>query len=171
MRRDCGSSWWMSPPRRCATRSGTITGRWKDAACCWTSGPRPAICCFLRRGRSMRGASPSGPIPSRRISAMRPRLRFPEAEAAKLEKGSVSLGGAYEEPEDPQAAAIAKIARQVMTRLHIQVNQTIQFYRGPAGRFGAGTALSVRRGFDHALHGAVFCRKAQSAGGLLQSLP
>ena len=61
------------------------------------------------------------------------KMRFPEAEATKLEKGSVSLGGAYEEPEDPQAAAIAKIARQVMTRLHIQVNQTIQFYRGQQG--------------------------------------
>jgi len=61
------------------------------------------------------------------------KLKFPEAEAMKLEKGSVSLGGAYEEPEDPQAAAIAKIARQVMTRLHIQVNQTIQFYRGQQG--------------------------------------
>jgi type IV pilus assembly protein PilM len=61
------------------------------------------------------------------------KTRFPEAEVTKLEKGSVSLGGAYEEPEDPQAAAIAKIARQVMTRLHIQVNQTIQFYRGQQG--------------------------------------
>jgi len=61
------------------------------------------------------------------------KLKFPEAEAVKIEKGSVSLGGAYEEPEDPQAAAIAKIARQVMTRLHIQVNQTIQFYRGQQG--------------------------------------
>jgi hypothetical protein len=61
------------------------------------------------------------------------KLKFPEAEAIKKEKGSVSLGGAYEEPEDPQAAAIAKIARQVMTRLHIQVNQTIQFFRGQQG--------------------------------------
>src|ERR1035441_8839810 len=61
------------------------------------------------------------------------KLRFPEAEATKMEKGSVSLGGAYEEPEDPQAAAIAKIARQVMTRLHIQVNQTMQFYKGQQG--------------------------------------
>jgi type IV pilus assembly protein PilM len=61
------------------------------------------------------------------------KTQFPEAETAKLEKGSVSLGGAYEEPEDAQAAAIAKIARQVMTRLHIQVNQTIQFYRGQQG--------------------------------------
>jgi type IV pilus assembly protein PilM len=61
------------------------------------------------------------------------KLRFPEAEAIKLEKGSVSLGGAYADPDDPQAAAIAKIARQVMTRLHIQVNQTIQFFRGQQG--------------------------------------
>jgi type IV pilus assembly protein PilM len=61
------------------------------------------------------------------------KLKFEQAEAIKIEKGSVSLGGAYEEPEDPQAAAIAKIARQVMTRLHIQVNQTIQFYRGQQG--------------------------------------
>ena len=45
----------------------------------------------------------------------------------------MSLGGAYEEPEDPQQQAISKIARQVMTRLHIQVNQTIQFYRGQQG--------------------------------------
>ena len=61
------------------------------------------------------------------------KMRFPEAEATKIEKGSVSLGGAYEEPDDPQAAAISKIARQVMTRLHIQVNQTIQFFRGQQG--------------------------------------
>jgi type IV pilus assembly protein PilM len=61
------------------------------------------------------------------------KLKFAEAERIKIEKGSVSLGGAYEEPEDPQAAAIAKIARQVMTRLHIQVNQTIQFFRGQQG--------------------------------------
>src|SRR3989442_1066806 len=61
------------------------------------------------------------------------RLPFVEAERIKMEKGFVSLGGAYEEPDDPQAAAISKIARQVLTRLHIQVNQTIQFYRGQQG--------------------------------------
>jgi hypothetical protein len=45
----------------------------------------------------------------------------------------VGLGGAYADPENPHEAAISKIARQVMTRLHIQVNQTIQFYRGQQG--------------------------------------
>lgn len=61
------------------------------------------------------------------------KLKFPEAERLKVDQGFVSLGGAYEEPDNPQQAAISKIARQVMTRLHIQVNQTIQFYRGQQG--------------------------------------
>ena len=61
------------------------------------------------------------------------KLGYDEAESAKIAQGFVSLGGAYEEPEDPQQQAISKIARQVMTRLHIQVNQTIQFYRGQQG--------------------------------------
>lgn len=61
------------------------------------------------------------------------RLGLAEAERLKIEEGFVSLGGAYEEPDNPNQAAISKIARQVMTRLHIQVNQTIQFYRGQQG--------------------------------------
>jgi type IV pilus assembly protein PilM len=61
------------------------------------------------------------------------KLRFAQAEQIKKEQGFVSLGGAYEEPENPHQAAISKIARQVLTRLHIQVNQTIQFFRGQQG--------------------------------------
>src|ERR1700722_3646821 len=61
------------------------------------------------------------------------KLKFDEAEKIKIAEGFVSLGGAYEEPENPHQAAISKIARQFMTKLHIQVNQTIQFYRGQQG--------------------------------------
>lgn len=61
------------------------------------------------------------------------KLPFAQAEQLKIDEGFVSLGGAYEEPENPRQAQISKIARQVMTRLHIQVNQTIQFYRGQQG--------------------------------------
>jgi type IV pilus assembly protein PilM len=61
------------------------------------------------------------------------KLKFAEAEQLKIAEGFVSLGGAYEEPENPRQAQISKIARQVMTRLHIQVNQTVQFYRGQQG--------------------------------------
>jgi type IV pilus assembly protein PilM len=61
------------------------------------------------------------------------RLSYDAAEDLKISQGFVSLGGAYEEPDDPAQQAISKISRQVMTRLHIQVNQTIQFYRGQQG--------------------------------------
>lgn len=61
------------------------------------------------------------------------KLPFDKAEKIKIDEGFVSLGGAYEEPENPHQAAISKIARQFMTRLHIQVNQTLQFYRGQQG--------------------------------------
>ncbi len=58
------------------------------------------------------------------------KLKFDQADKIKIDEGFVSLGGAYEEPENQHQAAISKIARQFMTRLHIQVNQTLQFYRG-----------------------------------------
>src|ERR1019366_5592367 len=58
------------------------------------------------------------------------KLKFDDAEKIKIQEGFVSLGGAYEEPDNPHQAAISKIARQFMTKLHIQVNQTLQFYRG-----------------------------------------
>jgi len=61
------------------------------------------------------------------------KLKFDQADKIKIDEGFVSLGGAYEEPENQHQAAISKIARQFMTRLHIQVNQTMQFYRGQQG--------------------------------------
>jgi type IV pilus assembly protein PilM len=61
------------------------------------------------------------------------KLPWADAEQKKISEGFVSLGGAYEEPENAHQAAISKIARQFMTRLHIQVNQTMQFYRGQQG--------------------------------------
>src|SRR3989454_1524189 len=61
------------------------------------------------------------------------KLKYDVAEKIKIDEGFVSLGGAYEEPENQDQAAISKIARQFMTRLHIQVNQTVQFYRGQQG--------------------------------------
>ncbi len=61
------------------------------------------------------------------------KLKFDDAEKIKIAEGFVSLGGAYEEPENQHQAAISKIARQFMTRLHIQVNSTLQFYRGQQG--------------------------------------
>ncbi len=60
-------------------------------------------------------------------------ISFHDAEQLKKEKGFVALGGAYEEPPDPQQAQISKIIRHVMTRLHSEIARSINFYRTQQG--------------------------------------
>jgi hypothetical protein len=55
------------------------------------------------------------------------------AERLKVEKGSIGLGGAYAEPEDPTAAKLAKVTRNTMTRLHAEIARSINFYRTTQG--------------------------------------
>lgn len=52
-----------------------------------------------------------------------------EAEELKRRHGFVALGGAYAEPESEVAGAVSKIVRNVMTRLHGEINRSIGVYR------------------------------------------
>ncbi|MGH7942570.1 MAG: type IV pilus assembly protein PilM [Limisphaerales bacterium] len=88
---------------------------------------------FFEKGKVFSRSIPLGANAITQDFANESKLKFEIAEQIKIKEGFVSLGGAYEEPENPNQAAIAKIARQFMTRLHIQVNQTLQFYRGQQG--------------------------------------
>ena len=54
---------------------------------------------------------------------------FLAAETLKKGKGFVSLGGVYADPDDPDAARISKLIRSSMTRLHIDINRSIAYYR------------------------------------------
>ncbi len=71
------------------------------------------------------------------------------AEQVKKEKGFLSLGGSYAEPDDPVVAKIAKIARTTLTRLHAEIMRSISFYRANQGGsapqhvFLAGGAVSM----------------------------
>ena len=56
-------------------------------------------------------------------------IGFAEAEELKRRHGFVALGGAYEEPESEVAAAVSKIIRNVMARLHGEINRSINVYR------------------------------------------
>lgn len=56
-------------------------------------------------------------------------ISFAEAEELKRRHGFVALGGAYEEPESEVAATISKIARNIMTRLHGEINRSINVWR------------------------------------------
>jgi type IV pilus assembly protein PilM len=54
---------------------------------------------------------------------------FTAAEMLKKGKGFVSLGGVYADPDDADAARISKLIRSTMTRLHVDINRSIAYYR------------------------------------------
>jgi type IV pilus assembly protein PilM len=54
---------------------------------------------------------------------------FLAAETLKKGKGFVSLGGVYADPDDADAARISKLIRSTMTRLHVDINRSIAYYR------------------------------------------
>ncbi len=56
-------------------------------------------------------------------------MDFARAEELKRRHGFVALGGAYAEPESEVAASVSKIVRNVMTRLHGEINRSIGVYR------------------------------------------
>jgi type IV pilus assembly protein PilM len=54
---------------------------------------------------------------------------FMAAETLKKGKGFVSLGGVYADPDDVDAARISKLIRSTLTRLHVDINRSVAFYR------------------------------------------
>ena len=54
---------------------------------------------------------------------------FIAAETLKKGKGFVSLGGVYADPDDADAARISKLIRSTMTKLHVDINRSIAYYR------------------------------------------
>ncbi len=60
-------------------------------------------------------------------------LGFAEAEAIKRKIGFVALGGVYAMTDDERADRVSKVVRNVATRLHAEVNRSINFYRSQQG--------------------------------------
>lgn len=60
------------------------------------------------------------------------KISFKEAEKIKRERGFVALGGNYAS-EDELADRVSKVIRNVVTRLHAEVNRSINFYRSQQG--------------------------------------
>jgi type IV pilus assembly protein PilM len=54
---------------------------------------------------------------------------FAAAEERKRQVGFVSLGGSYQDPDDPDVARTSKMIRNTMTRLHAEISRSIGFYR------------------------------------------
>jgi type IV pilus assembly protein PilM len=56
-------------------------------------------------------------------------ITFKEAESMKRNIGFVALGSAYEAADSETATIISKIIRNIMTRLHSEINRSINVYR------------------------------------------
>lgn len=56
-------------------------------------------------------------------------LSFADAEEMKRAHSFVAFGGAYEAPKSEVADKVSKIVRSVMTRMHAEINRSINFYR------------------------------------------
>jgi len=56
-------------------------------------------------------------------------ISSPDAEELKRHHGFVALGGAYAEPSSETAAAVSKIIRNVMVRLHGEISRSIAIYK------------------------------------------
>lgn len=78
-------------------------------------------------------------------------LPFKDAEELKFAHASVAFGGAYEDYSDKVISKVSKSVRNVMTRLHIEVERSINFYRTQQGGHGptrlllAGGASVIER--------------------------
>lgn len=60
-------------------------------------------------------------------------LSFDAAEDMKRARAFVAFGGAYEGPKSETDDKVSKCVRSVMTRLHQEVNRSINFYRSQQG--------------------------------------
>ncbi|MBM4143273.1 MAG: type IV pilus assembly protein PilM [Lentisphaerae bacterium] len=67
-----------------------------------------------------------------------------EAEALKREHAFVAFGGVYGGPDSKVADRVSKIARNVIARLHAEVNRSVNFYRSQQG--GTAPALVLLTG-------------------------
>lgn len=60
-------------------------------------------------------------------------LSFSDAEALKKQHAFVAFGGVYAGPDNEVAERVSKIVRSVVTRLHAEVNRSVNFYRSQQG--------------------------------------
>ncbi len=56
-------------------------------------------------------------------------LSFDDAEQMKMAHAFVAFGGAYEGPKSETVDKVSKSVRNIMTRLHAEINRSINFYR------------------------------------------
>ena len=118
-------------------------------------GARTTNLVFSEQGRIFARSLPVGGATITSSIAKEFHVPFETAEAKKCADGFVALGGAYAEHSDPNLAAMARVARSSMTRLHAEIVRTINYYRSTLGGnqprvaflCGGGSALPYTKEF------------------------
>jgi len=88
---------------------------------------------------------------------------FREAEVLKLEHAFVAFGGVYAGPDNETADRVSKIVRNVVTRLHAEVNRSINFYRSQQNG-STPTLVLLTGGSSTISHMDTFFREKLRAG-------
>lgn len=96
-------------------------------------GSRSTDLIFMEQGRVfIRSVPVAGNAISQQI--MREfELSHDDAEEMKKAHAFVSLGGTYDDPKSEVAGKVSKIVRNVMTRMHAEIDRSIKFYRTQQG--------------------------------------
>jgi type IV pilus assembly protein PilM len=95
-------------------------------------GSRSTNLVFLEEGRVFYRTIPVAGNTITQEIAKSFQVDFRDAEQMKLEKGFVALGGNFAS-EDETADRLSKVIRNVVTRLHAEINRSINFYRSQQG--------------------------------------
>ena len=96
-------------------------------------GARSTDLIFLEEGRVFIRSIPVAGNTITQSIARELEISYEDAEDLKCEHAFVGLGGAYEAHEDETKDRVSKIVRNVMTRMHAEINRSINFYRGQQG--------------------------------------
>ena len=96
-------------------------------------GARTTDLIYIQGDRTFTRSIPVGGAAATSAIAKEFDLSFAEAEERKLHDGMVSLGGSFEDPEDPNKAAMSKVIRNTMTRLHSEIMRTTGTFRQSGG--------------------------------------
>lgn len=96
-------------------------------------GARTSNLVFSEQGRIFARSLPIGGAAITTAISKEFQVPFDVAEEKKCRDGFVALGGAYAEHSDPNLAALGRVARSSMTRLHAEIVRTINYYRSTLG--------------------------------------
>lgn len=96
-------------------------------------GSRTTNIVITKDGSFFSRSIPSGGLAVTMAIAKEISAELDEAEQLKITRGSVALGPGFEQPTDPVAANLARIARQTLLKTQADITRSLSYYRSTLG--------------------------------------